>query len=240
MRHKHYTSWLLLTLLMTVNQGWLRAADQTWRKIFNGKNLDGWKAPDMSYFSVEDGAITGQTTREHNPPENQFIVWQDGRVDDFELKFKFRLFGPKANSGMQFRSQVKERGLVHGYQADMATTGPYLGAIWDEYGERRSLAARGERSVINEAGQKAATRFAAAEALLKGLNLEDWNEYHITARGSHIVLRINGEVTADLEDRETGKAAASGVLAMPIIPGEPMKVQYKDIQLKVLSRKKPK
>ena len=48
---------------------------------------------------------------------------------------------------------------------------------------------------------------------------------------------INGEITADLEDRETGKATASGVLAMPIIPGEPMKVQYKDIQLKVLSKK---
>jgi hypothetical protein len=236
MRHKRYTPWLQLTLLMTVNLGWLRAADQTWKKIFNGKNLDGWNAPDMSYFSVEDGAITGQTTREHNPPENQFIVWQDGRVDDFELKFKFRLFGPKANSGMQFRSQVKERGLVHGYQADMSTTGPYLGAIWDEYGERRSLAACGEKSVISESGQKTATRFAAAEVLLKGINLEDWNEYHITALGPHIVLRINGEITADLEDRETGKAAASGVLAMPIIPGEPMKVQYKDIQLKVLSK----
>jgi hypothetical protein len=34
-------------------------------------------------------------------------------------------------------------------------------------------------------------------------------------------------------DREKGKAASSGVLAMPIIP-EPMKVQYKDIRLKVL------
>jgi hypothetical protein len=119
----------------------------------------------------------------------------------------------------------------------MATAGPYLGAIWDEYGERRSLAARGEKSVIDEAGQKTATRFAAAEGLLKGISLEDWNEYHITARGPHIVLRINGEVTAELEDRETGKAASSGVLAMPIIPGEPMKVQYKDIQLKVMGKK---
>jgi len=236
MRFKHRALWLLIVMLpLGFGSTHLQAGD--WTRIFNGKTLDGWKAPDMSYFSVEDGAITGQTTREHNPPENQFIVWQGSTVDDFELRFKFRLFGPKANSGMQFRSQVKERGLVHGYQADMATAGPYLGAIWDEYGERRSLAARGEKSVINEAGQKTATRFAAAEALLKGVNLEDWNEYHITARGPHIVLRINGEVTAELEDRETGKAASSGVLAMPIIPGEPMKVQYKDIQLKVLSKK---
>lgn len=236
MRYKRCTLWLLMAILPISGFGIPRPEIDGWKKIFNGKNLDGWKAPDMSYFSVEDGAITGQTTREHNPPENQFIVWQSGTVDDFELKFKFRLFGPKANSGMQFRSQVKERGLVHGYQADMATTGPYLGAIWDEYGERRSLAARGEKSVINEAGQKTATRFAAAEALLKGLSLQDWNEYHITARGPHVVLRINGEITAELEDRETGKAASSGVLAMPIIPGEPMKVQYKDIRLKVLSK----
>jgi len=229
--------WRLIASIAMVGFSSLHLEAGDWRRIFNGKTLDGWKAPDMSYFSVEDGAITGQTTREHNPPENQFIVWQGGTVDDFELKFKFRLFGPKANSGMQFRSRVKERGLVHGYQADMATAGPYLGAIWDEYGERRSLAARGEKSVIDEAGKKSATRFAAAEALLKGINLEDWNEYHITARGPYIVLRINGVVTAELEDRETGKAASSGVLAMPIIPGEPMKVQYKDIQLKVLGKK---
>jgi hypothetical protein len=235
MRNKRGALELLIAILTTVNLSSARAADQTWKQIFNGKDLTGWKAPDMSYFSVEDGAITGQTTREHNPPENQFIVWQDGKVDDFELKFKFRLFGPKANSGMQFRSQVKERGLVHGYQADMSTSGPYLGAIWDEYGERRSLAARGEKSVIDEAGRKSAKRFAAAEDLLQGINLQDWNEYHITARGPHIVLRINDTVTAELEDRETGKASSSGVLAMPIIPGEPMKVQYKDIRLKVLS-----
>ena len=237
MRFKHRAPALLIAILSVVGLSSPLSEGQGWKKIFNGRTLEGWKAPDMTYFSVEDGAITGQTTREHNPPENQFIVWQGGKVDDFELKFKFRLFGPKANSGMQFRSQVKERGLVHGYQADMATTGPYLGAIWDEYGERRSLAARGEKSVINEAGQKTATRFAEAAALLKGINLEEWNEYYIIARGPYIVLKVNGEVTAELEDRETGKAAASGVLAMPIIPGEPMKVQYKDIQLKVLSKK---
>jgi hypothetical protein len=36
----------------------------------------------------------------------------------------------------------------------------------------------------------------------------------------------------EFDDRETGKAARKGVLAMQIIPGEPMKVQYKDIRLK--------
>jgi hypothetical protein len=206
----------------------------TWQRIFDGKTLNGWSAPDMSYFSVEDGAITGTTTKEHNPPYNQFIVWQAGTVSNFELKFKFRLFGAKANSGMQFRSIVKDQGLVWGYQADIAMSGPYLGGIWDEYGPRRSLAARGESNVIDETGRKTTSRFAAAETLLKNINLQAWNEYHIIADGPHITLKLNGQKTAELIDRESGKAAASGVLAMPIIPGEPMKVQYKDIRLKRL------
>ncbi len=186
----------------------------------------------MSYFSVEDGALTGTTTTEHNPPYNQFIVWQGGTVRDFELKCKFRIFGAKANSGVQFRSAVKDKGLVWGYQADIAVTGPYLGGIWDEYGPRKSLAARGESNVIDETGKKTTVRFAAAEALLQNINLQVWNEYHIIAQGPHIILKINGQKTAELIDWERGKAATSGVLAMPIIPGEPMKVQYKDLRLK--------
>ncbi len=203
-----------------------------WVSIFDGKTLKGWKAPDMSYFSVEDGAITGTTTKDHNPPFNQFIVWQGGEVGDFELKFKFRIFGAKANSGMQFRSQVKEKGLVWGYQADIATSGPYLGGIWDEYGPRKSLAARGQKSVIDESGKKTTIEENISDTILGKMNLEEWNEYYISAIGSRIVLKINKKKTAELDDREAMKSAVSGVLAMPIIPGEPMKVQYKDIQLK--------
>lgn len=205
--------------------------DDGFRPIFDGKTLEGWSAPDMSYFSVRDGAITGEVTAERKPPRNQFIVWKGGTVKDFELKFKFRIEGAKANSGMQFRGTVKEHGLIHGYQADIAKTGPYLGGIWDEYGTRNSLAARGSRVVIDEEGKK--TKEAFADPLEGGIDLSQWNDYKITARGSKIALEINGKVTAELDDRERGKAAAEGVLGMPVIP-EPMVVQYKDILLKDL------
>ena len=211
------------------------AGEKGWKSIFDGKTLNGWKAPDMSMWSIEEGAIAGTVTREHKPPENLFIVWQGGKVDDFELKFKFHMFGEKANSGMQFRSQVHERGLVHGYQADITKQGKSLGGIWDEYGPRNSLAARGEKSVIDEIGKKTVTQFADAAELMKGIDLEQWNEYHIIAQGDHVTLKINGRVTSELTDREKGKALASGVLAMPVIP-EPMKVQYKDIRLKSLKK----
>jgi hypothetical protein len=204
------------------------------RPIFDGKTLEGWSAPDMSYFSVRDGAITGEVTADRRPPRNQFIVWKGGTVKDFELTFKFRIFGAKANSGMQFRGTVKDKGLIHGYQADIAMTGPYLGGIWDEYGPRGSLAARGQSVVIDEDGKKTATAFGDPAEIVKGVNIQDWTDYRIVAKGSKITLEINGKTTAELDDRERGKAAAEGVLGMPIIPGEPMTVQYKDILLKDL------
>jgi hypothetical protein len=204
-----------------------------WETIFDGKTLAGWSAPDPGWFRVEDGAITGETTREHNPPRNQFIVWQGGEVADFELVFQFRIFGADSNSGMQFRSRVEEHGLVHGYQADIDGKAKFVGGIWDEYGTRKSLAARGQQVVIAADGSRVVSPLLEAAAL-GGLRLEDWTEYRIIAVGPRIELRINGIVAAVLEDHETGKAAAKGVLAMPIIPGTPMKVQYRDLRLRRL------
>lgn len=209
------------------------SGEEGFRPIFDGKTLEGWSAPDMSFFSVTDGAITGEATPKHLPKENQFIVWQGGKVKNFDLRFRFRVYGAKANSGMQFRSAVHERGLVHGYQADIALHGPYLGGIWDEYGPRRSLAARGESVEIDEDGKRKIIKFGDADDLAHGIDLSQWTDYRILAEGNHILLEINGKKMSELVDRERGKAAAEGVLAMPIIP-EPMRVQYKDIRLKTL------
>lgn len=205
-----------------------------WQSIFDGKTLDGWSAPDMGYWRVEDDAITGETTREHNPPRNQFIVWQGGDVADFEFKFEVRIFGEQSNSGMQFRSAVKDHGLVHGYQADLDGAGKYFAGIWDEYGPRQSLAARGQSVVIAADGTKTTHALTGLDAAMRGIDLSQWTEYHLKAVGPRIQLWINGVLTTELEDHEAGKAAASGVIAMPIIPGEPMKVQFRHLQLKRL------
>lgn len=57
--------------------------------IFDGESLAGWKALNMSYWVVEDGAITAQSTKENPCTSNQFLVWQGGDVSDFELKLKY-------------------------------------------------------------------------------------------------------------------------------------------------------
>ena len=202
--------------------------------IFDGKTLDGWRSPDMRFWRVEDGAITGEVTADRKPPENNFIVWQGGEVADFELRFKFRITGAKANSGMQFRSEVKDRGLVHGYQADMSGDGRWTGGIFDEYGPRGSLAKRGESVTWTADGKQETTPLPGGDPFAgdKKPDTTQWTDYHIIARGEHVTLKVNGVTTAELHDRDP-RRRTKGVLAMPVIPAE-MKVQYKDLRLKRL------
>ncbi|MEZ6144295.1 MAG: hypothetical protein R3B91_02450 [Planctomycetaceae bacterium] len=37
-----------------------------------------------------------------------------------------------------------------------------------------------------------------ADELFKQIHVDDWNDYHITARGNHIVLAINGHWMAEV------------------------------------------
>lgn len=223
-----------LALLLLITGCAHRPTGDDWQSMFDGETLTGWKAPDMSFWRVEDHAITGETTREHNPPRTQFIVWQGADAADFELSFETRIFGPASNSGMQFRSAVREFGLVAGYQADLDGAGKYSAGIWDESGPRNSLAARGQDVVIAADGTKTSRPVPGAAEALRDVDYSHWTTYHLKAVGPKIQLWINGILATELEDHETGKATASGVFAMAIISGEPMKVQFRNLRLKRL------
>jgi len=136
---------LLVVLVSLIS---VAAADDG-KSIFDGKSLKGWKAPDMSFWSVQDGAITAESTTDHPCRRNQFLVWQNGKIADFELTLKFKMVGgPQANSGIQVRSEVEADGHVKGYQVDMSQpTAKWLGAVYDERG-RKVLALRGQKTVI--------------------------------------------------------------------------------------------
>ncbi|MFT5499823.1 MAG: type 1 glutamine amidotransferase [Kiritimatiellia bacterium] len=203
------------------------------RPLFDGKTLEGWSAPDMRYWSIEDGAITATSSDAIPCKQNQFLVWQLGELDDFELKLKFRIQGqPNANSGIQIRSHIAEDGHASGYQCDMDRAGQWLGALYDEHTSRRLLAGRGQKTTLDDAGARTSEQIADAKTLLEKIDLEGWNEYHIIAQGSHITLKINGHTTAEVIDNQTSERDLQGKLALQIHSGPPMKVQFKDIELK--------
>ncbi|MHC4555974.1 MAG: family 16 glycoside hydrolase [Planctomycetota bacterium] len=224
--------WIILLSVLGLVTSTAIAQEDGFKPIFDGRTLGGWKAPDMSYWSVQDGAIIARSTQEHPVTENQFLVWQLGQVDDFELKLKYRISGtPVANSGIQIRSRVEKDGHVAGYQADIDRAGRYAGALYDERG-RGMLATRGQKTVIGSDGKMTHSPLGDADALMTNIKKDDWNDYHIIARGNRIILKVNDKVTAEVIDNDQGQREMSGVLALQLHSGPPMSIQFKDIQMK--------
>ena len=206
-------------------------ADEGAEKIFDGKSLEGWKGNDK-FWSVKDGAITGQTTAENPTQGNTFLIWQGGEIGDFELRLKFRIVG--GNSGIQYRSSDKGNHVVHGYQADIDAGLGFMGILYEE-GGRGILAQRGKKVEINEKGEKKETGATAPEKeIIDSIKKEEWNEYVVIAKGNQLTQKINGHTTVEVTDNQSEKAKSAGILALQLHAGPPMTVQFKDIELKKL------
>src|SRR3954471_13754221 len=123
--------------------------DGEFKSIFNGKDLSGWDG-NPKFWSVKDGAITGQTTKENPTSHNTFLIWRDGKVDDFELHAKIRLVG--GNSGIQYRSKELPDWVIGGYQADFDADNTYSGILYEERG-RGIVAQRGQKLIIRDNGK---------------------------------------------------------------------------------------
>jgi hypothetical protein len=221
------------TLLITPAA--LRAADDErgLKPIFDGQSFQGWKAPDMSYWSIADGAITGRITGEHPCGTNQYLVWLGGELADFELKLTSRVNGQGAiNNGFQFRSRVLPGGDVAGYQMDNNLQTDWLVRLYDEFG-RHTLAFRGKRTVFDGEGKTTQSEIPDASGPA-WFRLEDWHEYHLVCVGPRLTLRVDGRLAAEVEDHDRLRAEAKGVLALQLHGGPPTVAQFKDIRLKVL------
>ena len=124
------------------------ADDEGFETIFDGKTLEGWDG-DPKFWRVDDGAITGETTKENPTKGNTFIVWRSGKLADFELQLEYKIMGH--NSGIQYRSFELPQGKwrIGGYQADLEAGDKFSGLL---YGERFRgiLAQRGDKTVIGK------------------------------------------------------------------------------------------
>ncbi|HEX3871474.1 MAG TPA: family 16 glycoside hydrolase [Pirellulales bacterium] len=231
------TALIALVAIGCVQSTKSRAADDAgYESIFDGKTLEGWDGnPD--FWRVEDGAITGETTEDNPTKGNTFLIWRGGEVGDFDLKVEFKL--RNHNSGIQYRSfeLPDTKWGVGGYQGDIDESGKYIGML---YGEkfRGILAQRGEEVVIG-ANHKPTVVGSVGDPdeILKHIKLGDWNEFQITAENFTFVHRINGHVTCKATDDDEEKRRASGIVALQLHQGPPMKVQFRNIQLKRLKAK---
>jgi Domain of Unknown Function (DUF1080) len=222
--------------------------EKGFKKMFDGKDLKGWDgSPDL--WSVKEGVITGQTTKEHPALENTFLIWTNGTPGDFEMRCSFKLVpGDEAgfaNSGVQYRSrQVPstkthklEYWVVSGYQADMEAGPNYTGILYEEKA-RGIVAKRGEKVVISPEGKLNVVGSVGTEAEIEGsVKKGDWNDYIIIAKGNHLVQIVNGHTTVDVTDEDTttpSRSPRSGIIALQIHAGHPMMCQFKNLRIKTL------
>jgi hypothetical protein len=215
---------------------WADHHESGFKSLFDGESLAGWDGnPD--FWSVQEGAITGQTTAAKPTKGNTFIIWRGGTVDDFELRLKFRIVG--GNSGIQYRSKDLGNWVVGGYQADFEAGDTFSGILYDEQG-RGILAKRGEMTHVT-AGDDGKTNIHVIASLGTSgeinsvIHKGDWNDYTIIAYRNQILHVINGRVTCQVIDNDQANAETSGILALQLHAGPPMKVQFKDIRIKSLS-----
>nr|WKN35773.1 DUF1080 domain-containing protein [Tunicatimonas sp. TK19036] len=220
--------------------------------IFNGETLDGWEG-DTAYWRVENGSLVGQITPDKLLDNNSFIIWQEGKPKDFELKTEFRIT-QSGNSGINYRSERIDTlpYALRGYQADIDGQNRYTGQNYEEK-KRTTLAYRGQKVEVSsqdnpeEEGSLRANvknnawthtevleSLGESDSLKTHIKSEDWNECHLIVQGNHLQHYINGVLMSDVTDNDAANRAMEGFLGVQVHVGPPMKVEYRNIRIKEL------
>jgi len=208
------------------------------KSIFNGKDLTGWDG-DPRLWSVTSGAIRGETTPEKRAKGNTFLIWQGGKLKDFDLRLSFRCTAQN-NSGIQYRSKhitegrVGNKWVVRGYQHEIRNQNKLpsvAGFIYEEGGPRGRMCLVGEKAEWTADGKKVTGKLIDAEGYKKLFKLDDWNDVAIIARGNRIRHYLNGKLILDCTDNHPQHAKKEGVLALQLHAGKPMWAEFKNIRL---------
>jgi hypothetical protein len=180
-------------------------------RLFDGKSFKGWEGS-RTWFRMEQGAIVGGSLKEAIP-QNEFLC-TTREYGDFVLRAKFKLIGEGTNAGIQIRSKrLPNSNEVSGYQADLGDG--WWGCLYDEARRNRLVAA--------------ADPTLTAKLVKSG----DWNDYLIRCEGPRIRLYINGVMTVDYTETESG-IPQRGVIGLQIHAGAPSEARYKDITIEEL------
>lgn len=238
---------LLTTLVLTCTSSLFAADAPTsvpaepsgMKSLFNGKDLSGWDG-DPRLWSVRDGVIHGETTAENVAMGNTFLIWQEGKLKDFDLRLSFRCNATN-NSGIQYRSKhitddkVRNKWVVRGYQHELRNEIKFPNTssfIYDEGGKRGRICLVGEVATWETDGKKVVkSDLINEEEFAKLFKLDDWNDVAIIARGNRVQHYLNGRLILDFTDNNPELALSEGVLAVQLHAGKPMWTEFKNIRV---------
>lgn len=187
------------------------ASEEGFIQLFNGKNLEGWKANEnASSWSVVDGAIVCEGPRSH-----LFYTGPEVPFKDFHFIAEVKTT-PGSNSGIYFHTKFQEEG-------------------WPKYGFECQV------NISQRDPKKTGGLYSVRDVANPPAKDNEWYTQEIIVRGRHIVLKVNGETTVDYTEPENQPAAderferrlGEGTFALQAHDPE-SKVSFRNLRVKPL------
>lgn len=152
---------LFISLLLLVSL-LMQATQPSMKKIFNGKNLQGWVEPENNiWWSAKDGILTAKSDADRTGS----ILWTEKAYENFVFQTDFKMGEGTVDSGVFIRSEELQIqiGISGSLKRDM-TASPYVP------GKAYPVEAKGVQEVLNPQG---------------------WNTMKIEAKDQHVTVWLN-------------------------------------------------
>jgi hypothetical protein len=176
------------------------------QKLFNGKDLSGWKIYGTEKWYVNKGELICES----GPDKQYGYLATEKEFKDFELTLLFKQES-NGNSGVFFHSQI-EGTKINGWQAEVAPMNMHSGGIYESYGRGWLIQPVAEKEKVLKPG--------------------DWNKMKIVVKGNVVTTWLNEVQMVTLTDEMIGSQA--GKIALQIHDGGGVKVRWKNIFIKEL------
>lgn len=201
----------LLVAFVAIATPRARAEDGEFIQLFNGENLDGWKASENAdSWSVEDGMIVCAGPRSH-----LFYMGDAAPFKDFHFTGEVKTT-PGSNAGIYFHTKFQEEG-------------------WPKYGFECQV------NVTSSDPKKTSSLYGVVNVGNPPVKDNEWYTQEIIVKGKHIVLKVNGETMVDYTEPEGAKSSdpnfvrllSEGTFALQAHDPD-SKVYFKDLKVKKL------
>src|SRR6266498_5246556 len=159
----------------------MKAQDQGWRSLFDGKTLLGWTTVGDVHWSVADGAFAANPSTQSQQPLQGFLRTTE-TFGDFELRAEFWA-DRNANSGLFIRCGTPAR------SGSLGTC--YEINISDDHAVSPTGSIVGVHSTLPH----------------RVSSMGKWSVFEVTAVGNHLVVKVNGETTVDARDDKFASGA---------------------------------
>lgn len=160
--------------------------DPKLKKIFNGKNLDGWKAPeDNIWWIASDGILSVKSS----PDQKGSILWTNKTYKDFIFQADFKFGEGTVDSGVFIRNESDQI----------------------QIGESGSLK-RDMTGSIYIPGKGYPVEASNVKELLK---MKDWNTIKVKAVGNDYTVWLNGKQVMNYTSETSSEVGQIGLQLHP-------------------------